>query len=214
MDALVKSRKSHIFAHQPHGHYVEPQWVSERLFEEEEFEGPILDPGCGWGRILTAAVINGYKTMGSDVVKRRPCDCGEFRHLNFVSMQDSNAPSLWWSLAGAIVCNPPFHLMKEFCLKACSLMQDRKNEWGSKITRVAMIVPVRRLPAAIWLEEDLPLYKVLLLTPRPSMPSADHIKAGGYVGGGTQDFAWLLFKRNHLRRPTMSWLHRDGTKVR
>jgi hypothetical protein len=201
----VRRRDSHIFARQDVDHYVEPEWVSERLFDEEEFDGPILDPCCGWGRILQAARTAGYKTKGSDVVQRKGC-----RHENFVAMQANDRANRWWAQAGALICNPPFELMREFCFKACSLMRQK----GSRITKVAMIFPVRRLPAAIWLEEELPLYKVLFLTPRPSMPTAEYIQAGGKVGGGTQDYCWVIFKRGFTRKPTIGWLHRDGAKLK
>jgi hypothetical protein len=47
-----KRRSSHIFERDEHDHYVEPEWVSERLFDVEQLQGPILDPACGWFRIL------------------------------------------------------------------------------------------------------------------------------------------------------------------
>jgi hypothetical protein len=55
---LRRPRHSHIFARDSAGHYVEPLWCSARLFEAESFGAPgaqILDPACGWGRIMQAA---------------------------------------------------------------------------------------------------------------------------------------------------------------
>ena len=37
----------HIWNKEPDGFYVEPFWVSERLFEVEKFDGTIWDPACG-----------------------------------------------------------------------------------------------------------------------------------------------------------------------
>jgi hypothetical protein len=43
------------------------------------------------------------------------------------------------------------------------------------------------------------------------MPTGDYIKAGGKVGGGKQDFCWLVFDHDHEGPPVVLWLHRDGT---
>ena len=40
-------RASHIWDKEKLGFYVDPQWVSERLFEVEKFIGSIWDPCCG-----------------------------------------------------------------------------------------------------------------------------------------------------------------------
>ena len=70
---------------------------------------------------------------------------------------------------------------------------------------------MRRLPAAgRWLSR-LPLARIWLLTPRPSMPTGDYIKAGGKVGGGKQDFCWLVFDHDHEGSTVVLWLQRDGT---
>jgi hypothetical protein len=75
---------------------------------------------------------------------------------------------------------------------------------------VALLVPLRRLPAARWLA-SLPLETVYLLTPRPSMPPGTWIDAGNVPGGGSQDFCWLVINRTLTTgAPRLRWLHRDG----
>jgi hypothetical protein len=205
--AILKPRKSHIFGEDPRGHYVEPTWVSERLFEEEAFDDSILDPAVGWGRITTAAYTHGYRTMGCDIVNRHPSDCRDFRIMDFTAVLEDR-DYRWLGKAGAIVTNPPFRLIREYTLRACSIMQDHDGSIGSRVTKVAVIFPVRRLPAASWLEQ-LPLARVLMLSPRPSMPTGKYIASGGRVGGGTTDFSWLIFQRDYKGQPSMGWLHRD-----
>jgi hypothetical protein len=204
MTAVTESRPrdSHIFQRDATDHYVEPNWVSARLFEVEEFNGPVLDPAVGWGRITTAAYHLNFQTMGCDIVNRHPCNCSDFRLLNFTAVLEEKDYS-WLSQAGAVVTNPPFNLLREFTLRACSLMTI------GKVTKVALIFPVRRLPAAHWLEQ-LPLARVLMLSPRPSMPTSKHILAGGSVGGGTVDYSWAIFQRDYKGQPSMGWLHRDA----
>jgi hypothetical protein len=71
---------------------------------------------------------------------------------------------------------------------------------------------VRHLNAAHWLQE-LPLRRVWLLTPRPSMPPGSWIAKGNKPGGGTQDFCWIIFCRGYKGEPTINWLHRDAAST-
>jgi hypothetical protein len=176
------------FAHRPlaahrwdkelHGWYVEPQWCSERLFDVEKFVGSIHDPCCGIGRLADAAHSAGYTTHASDLVDRG--------YWNLKGCADFLACSR--ALAKNIVCNPPFNRCDDFVRHALGLT--------SPDGKVAMIWLVRRLNAARWLA-DTPLARIHLLTPRPSMPPGQVILAGEKPGGGTQDFAWLVFEHGH-----------------
>jgi hypothetical protein len=197
----MKKRESHIFDRDADDWYQEPHWVSERLFETENFGqagATIWDPCCGEGRILESAFRAGYSTYGSDVVDRRK---NGFAH-NFEKFDFTGGAFSFW-LDMQIVTNPPFDQIQEVAEKCVYVAK----------SKVALICPVRRLNAAhSWLKQ-LPLSKVLLLTPRPSMPSGSHIAAGGKVGGGTVDFCWLIFdksKRHPNSVTTMDWLHRDA----
>jgi hypothetical protein len=129
----------------------------------------------------------GYNAAGSDIVDRghdstrTPSD-----FLTSTTVFDN------------IVTNPPFDIAPQFITHAVKHAR----------RKVAAIFPVRRLPAATWLQA-LPLAKVLMLTPRPSMPSGSFIAAGGKVGGGTVDFAWLIFDHAAEGPAMMGWLARD-----
>jgi hypothetical protein len=180
---------AHVWAKEESGFYVEPQWCSERLFEVEKFSRFIWDPACGLGRIITAARAAGYITLATDIVDRGcfPFDgCVNFFHRN-------RTPK-----ARDIVCNPPFDLCDAFVKHALRLTTGK----------VAMIWLLRRLNAARWLV-NTPLARVYLLTPRPSMPPGHVILAGEKPGGGTQDFAWLIFEHGHVGSPELHWLQRE-----
>jgi hypothetical protein len=110
----------------------------------------------------------------------------------------------------SVVCNPPFDYVEEFCRHALDL--------GA--LKVAMIMLTRSLNAAHWLTE-LPLRRVWFLTPRPSMPTGEFIKRVERgeldpdgkplkVGGGKQDFCWLVIQKGYSGEPGLCWLHRDG----
>lgn len=196
-----KERKSHIFERDERDHYVEPQWVNDRLFAVEDFgSNGILDPCAGWGRIPDAALKAGYKTIASDVVDRGVSKLHEFRKLDITALYDEVTYE-WWRQADSIVTNPPFDQIENVARRCCALAAHK----------VALICPLRRLPAARnWMTSlRAPLSKVWILTPRPSMPSGLHITDGGKVGGGTVDFVWLVFDKTHNGPHTFDWLHRD-----
>lgn len=178
---------AHKFKRQRHEHYVDEAWCSVRLFDEEAFAWPIWDPACGWGRIGDAASARGDGCISTDLIRRGYGTGG----VDFLKTRKM------WGGARSIVCNPPFDLMEEFATHALKLGAEK----------VAMIALVRRLPAARWLQKT-PLTCVWLMTPRPSMPTGRHIKQGGKVGGGTQDFCWLIWERGYTGFPVIRWLYR------
>lgn len=188
-DILARVENSHIWQREEHEHYVEPEWVSRRLFEVEQFEGPVTDPCCGFGRIPEAAKEAGYIIGARDIVDRGYASPA-FQVCDFLSDKFRY---------GDIVCNPPFDQFRIFAEHALTLAKGK----------VAMIWLVRTLPAARWLQ-DTPLARIWLLTPRPSMPPGHTITAGEKPGGGKQDFCWLIWSRQHEGSPTIGWLRRDG----
>jgi hypothetical protein len=200
-DGTATPRHSHIFKRESHGFYVEPSWVSIRLFAVEDFGATgarILDPACGWGRILQAAKLAGFTVVGSDIVDRRN-DFGAFTQFPFTIcdfLARSPIGSAW-----SVVCNPPFDHSEAFCDRALKIAT----------YKVAVLVPLRRLPAARWLRQ-LPLETIYLLTPRPSMPPGAWIAGGGKVGNGIADFVWLVFNLQMPagREPRLRWLQRRG----
>ncbi len=192
----MRRRQAHIFEKEKRGHYVEPAWCSRRLFEVEAFHGPIYDPACGWGTILNEALAVGYEAYGTDIVTRIKTARlrKSFARRDFLTDHTR--------IRGSVVCNPPFDHVQEFCEHALDLGADK----------VAMICLVRRLNAAHWLI-DLPLERIWLLTPRPSMPPGSWIAKGNKPGGGTQDFCWLVFRQRHTGSPQVGWLRRDIAEV-
>lgn len=186
-DEIKRPEASHIWAREEHEHYVEPEWCSKRLFAVEKFEGTIDDPCCGFGRIPEAGRAAGYRVRARDIVDRgfAGCEVGDF--LKGGDTLDN------------VVSNPPFDIFQPFALHALKLTK----------RKVAMIWLVRTLPAARWLRAT-PLSKVLLLTPRPSMPPGHTITAGEKPGGGKQDFCWLIWDKAHTGPASIGWLHRDN----
>jgi hypothetical protein len=197
---IKRAENSHIWQREEHEHYVEPEWCSRRLFEVEKFEGGILDPACGFGRVVRAARTAGHHAVGSDIEQRAE---GFMYALDFLTSDFPHEilmPGV--GECANVVSNPPFNLFRQFA--ECALA------WAPR--KVAMIWLVRTLPAARWLQ-DTPLAKILYLTPRPSMPPGHVITAGEKPGGGKQDFCWLIWDKAHVGPASVGWLHRDGTAM-
>lgn len=184
-----KKLDAHIWAREENEHYVEPEWCSRRLIEEEGFEGAIWDPCCGFGTIPKAALAAGFAVTASDLVDRG-YKGDSFHVINFLG-----------TLGGCdnIVCNPPFNIAEEFALHALKLAS----------RKVAMVFPTARLNAAHWLRAT-PLKRIWFMTPRPSMPPGHVIMAGGKVGGGKMDYCWLVWDAEHWGPAQARWLRRDN----
>ena len=182
-------RLSHVWNREAADHYVEPHWVSIRLFETEDFDRTqvLLDPCTGFGRVATAAKAAGYIVIAADIIDRGYAGC---EIQNFLERK---------SVPPSVVGNPPFNSVEAFARHALDL--------GAR--KLALLFPTPRLNAARWLK-DLPLRRVLLLSPRPSMPPGHVIARGEKPGGGKVDFSWLVFERGYAGSPELAWLHRDG----
>jgi len=212
VDAVEK--RAHLFQRHPEDYYIEPEFCSERLFATEHFEGTIVDPSCGSGRIVLAARAHRErvsrlgdnritKALGYDIVRRSKV-CNEDLEDFLTSDYETDN----------IVSNPPFGL----CGKASTkngLKEDFayvKKALATAEKKVALLLPLPWLTGADkgeWLRTT-PLAKVLIITPRPSMPPGPVIEAGLAPGGGTEDFAWMIWDHKHKGPPTLGWLNRDG----
>ena len=196
---MSKKRKlnAHLWERHPDDWYVEPEGVSARLFDMEDFgDDPlILDPACGSGRIVRAAHEAGYAAVGADKVSRT-IDCSHV--CDFLT--EKFAGFDW------VVSNPPFSLCAmryrndpppPFVVKALSVAR----------VGVAMLLPLPWLAGATrsrWLASS-GLARVLVCVPRPSMPPGPVIEAGEDPGGGEEDFAWFIFRKGHTDPWTGGW---------
>lgn len=184
----MRQRKSHIWDRDPLDWYVEPRWVSQRLFDREGFEGPIVDPCAGSGNIYKSAIRAGHKATAFDIKSRFP----ECKERDFFTDRVSYSN---------IVTNPPFHGSQEFVDLAIK----------RTLRKCALILPTVWLNGdarSRWLEKT-PLARVLLITPRPSMPPGHVIEAGEKPGNGTKDYAWFIWDKQSRLPPRIGWLRRD-----
>jgi hypothetical protein len=139
--------------------------------------------------MVTAARAAYVPAMGSDIVDRG---------LPGTIVRDFFD---WREPVGNIVSNPPFAIAERFVAHALTIARQQ----------VAMLLPV------IWLQGDrrsrwletTPLERVLLITPRPSMPPGVAIMAGQKPGSGTKDYAWFIWSRGYTGTATIGWLRRN-----
>ena len=149
--------------------------------KSKSFEGTIWDPCCGWGCIVQAANDIGRWTYGSDIVDRGAAEKVKgglvWFQNDFLRAPSANSHAAVvikgiTRFPFSIVANPPFNRLQEFVARAL----------GLGAGKIAFIWRLQRLAAARWLR-DVPLARIYLMTPRPSMPPGSHIEAGGFVGG-------------------------------
>lgn len=191
MRGPLRKRESHLWDRHPQDWYIEPNWVSERLFTAERFEGRVWDPAAGSGRILQSAHEAGLEVIGSDVVCRVP---GAYQAVDFLECTvEAGEPN--------IVSNPPFGIAERFVAHALELAE----------RRVAMLLPANWVQGdkrSRWLETT-PLRRVYFVTPRPSMPPGPAIAAGQKPGNGTTDYAWFVWLRGYDGPAEVRWLRRS-----
>jgi hypothetical protein len=190
-DVATRPLNAKIWEREANEHYVEPGWCSARLFQEEQFDGGIYDPCCGFGTIVIEALKAGKAAYGSDLVQRG-WDSTRTPH-DFLSSADERHDN--------IACNPPFNIAGRFAEHALKLAR----------RKVALVFPTARLNAAHWLQ-GTPLKTIWLMTPRPSMPPGHTILAGEKPGGGKMDFCWIVFEQGFQGIPELRWLRRGGLK--
>ncbi len=181
--AKAKKKNAHLWARHPEDWYVEPAWCDTGLFRAVRFEGPIVDPCCGYGRILNAAHAAGYQTFGMDIVDR-----GAARRHSFVlgDFRQTDTPFR------NIVCNPPFALADAFLAWALRSAQKKAalllpSSWANADKRAALL-------------QTLPLRHVLALSPRPSMPPGTVLEAGQPAGNGPHRFRVVRVRTRPCRR--------------
>ncbi len=171
--------------------YVDPAWCTEALLREVLFDGPIHDPAAGIGTIVDACrefpVSFGVVT-GADIVDRAH---GKFKVQDF--LKDDHPRK-------NVITNPPYKLAEAFAYRALMVAQ----------RRVALLVNLKFLASQrrYILFQETPVEHVLVCSQRPSMPPGEWlIKEGEKIrGGGSIDFAWIVWGRGYNGRPDIRWI--------
>lgn len=201
----LRKRESSMWEREANDWYVEPEWCSARLFEEERFEGRVHDPACGMGNIVKSARAADLYATGSDIVRRIEEDEEDDERIcDYVEDFLSQEPSIRFD---NIVSNPPFKLCDDrktgrfpFVERALQLAHHK----------VALLLPSKWIQGdkrAAWLATT-PLRRVWFISPRPSMPPGQVLEAGHKPGNGTTDYAWFVWLKGYDGAPEIRWLRR------
>jgi hypothetical protein len=190
----LRKRKSHLWVRDKHDFYVEPEWVSRRLFEVESFES-VWDPSCGSGRIVQSARLHGIPALGTDIVRRsKYCS----KAVDFFTIRHVARRS--------IVSNPPFAVAEAWVRHALGLV-DRVDG------KLALLLPsnwIQGNARSRWLSKT-PLVRVYFICPRPSMPPGYLALSKAPPRNGTTDYGWFVWDtgRKRRRKPEIDWIFRD-----
>ena len=168
--------------------FVEPIAATTFLLEREPIRGPVWDPCCGMGNIVAACKAHGLEAVGTDLRSRSQRATWDGRLCPTANFLEFPAPNLAPEVR-TIMMNPPYgnaKLAEAFIRHALTFDVDK----------VCAFVNAKFLfgaGRAKGLFKDHPPMRVYPVTPRPSCPPGEHILDGGKVGGGVENFAWIVW---------------------
>ena len=196
----------------PYDWFVEPYRATEQLLDTIDFGDDLIwDCCCGRGNILDVAERWGHPTFGSDIVDRKPRH--KFQRGNILT-QIAKMPTRP-GRSTSIISNIPFsyeadigekiisHCLVAYPVRIAAFMVPisflaGQNRWG----RMLFEPRVPKRPS-----------HTLIYTERHSMPPGHLLESGQMEeGGGTMDYAVLVFQHPHRWRTETVWV-RPGARV-
>jgi hypothetical protein len=202
------AKAAHSWERDPDNWYVENTWVSRRLFEVETFRGRIVDPCAGMGNIMQGAKEAGTKVYSYDLRDRGFSGVyGGYDFLNAGAYMPGIFPT------ENIVSNFPYGKVQDG-------VESQRPRLEEEFVRIALERTTGKVAAFLdanwmagskrgqWLE-TLPLYRVYVVSPRPSCPPGTFLQRGGKAGNGSKDYCWYVFLHGYSGSPTVHWLRRD-----
>ena len=198
----TKAKEAHVWARDELDWYREPSRCTTQLLAVEAFVGSVYDPCCGAGSTIEALLAAGHEAWGSDIRRRVPLDTPWWRgERDFLAERYDYAN---------VVMNPPYFSGKgteAFIRRALEVVEGK----------IAVFVDRRFLTGqgrARGLYRQHPPTRVWEITPRPSCPPGEWLEAGNKAGGGTADYAWLVWDQTAPRGGTsLGWLTVDNSGI-
>lgn len=170
-------------------HYPTPLQAVYPLFRHLAIPRVFREPACGEGHIAEIATGYGHEVIATNLVDRGYGEHG----VNFLHEKKARA--------SCIVTNPPFSLDEEFVEHAFRLGVDLaifflRLKWLCGADRYRDIMGPR------------PPCLVLPFIQRITFYAGDTAE-GDQPGWNTEDFAWFVWRKGFLGKPTIDWLSRD-----
>lgn len=191
---MTVGKKTSSFEREVDDWYVEPGWTVDLLLSAISFTGSIWDPACGAGTILKACQRAGHNNvMGTDLIDRGYGLGG----LDFLDLSPERS-----GREDNIITNPPYKHTEAFIKQSLELCHNK----------AAFIVPLKFLSSnsRFFLFDDLPIWRVCILSSRPSMPPGRYIDPETFTYNCDDPNP----KRGYTGIPGIIWLKREGAKAR
>ena len=204
----MREKKAHTWDRDALNWYVEPVWVSQRLFREVDMPGTVLDPCAGMGQVVTGGALSGVEVIARDIADRGFNVGGAH---DFFDAEDWRARPV---AADHIVSNPPYGVRDR------AAIPPHRKRWEEEFVRLALerattLVCVflrsgwaHGKERGTWLE-TMPLWRIYSLGPRPSCPPGSALVNGTAAGSGQIDYSWFVFRKGYSGYPEFRWLRRD-----
>lgn len=170
-------------------HFATPREAVYPLVRHLALPHHIEEPACGEGHIAEVFKEYGYKVTASNLIDRGYGEIGR----NFLMQAKRRASTL--------VTNPPFSLDEQFVLHAIHLGYDLavfflRLKWLCGADRYRDIMG------------PTPPCLVLPFIQRITFFAGDTPSAE-QPGWNTEDFAWFVWRKGFVGKPTIDWLSRD-----
>lgn len=170
-------------------HYATPRAAVYPLVRHLALPHHIEEPACGEGHIAEVLKEYGYKVTASNLIDRGYGKSGR----DFLLQKKRRAP--------AMVTNPPFSLADAFMLHAIELGYDV----------ACLFLSIKKLCGLDRYREIMsrtPPALVLCFIERITFFAGDTPSAE-QPGWNTEDFAWFVWRKGFVGKPTIDWLSRD-----
>lgn len=157
--------------------YPTPEWATEALFEEEKFEGLVLEPACGDGAMMRV------------IERHNPCEGYDILSGTDFLLEQRKFPN--------VVTNPPFKIAKEF-IEHAKVVADHKI---ALFLKLAFLEGQSRV--AMFRDTSFPLARVHVFSKRVTFhPGGIEDRKRS----GTMAFAWFVWDREHEGPATINWI--------
>jgi hypothetical protein len=163
--------------------YPTPAPATRSLLAREDFGPCVWEPACGDGAISEVLREAGLSVISTDLVDR---GYGTPR-IDFLMERQLLAPQ--------IITNPPYKNAEAFVRKALDLGAEKV----AMLLRLAWLEGLERKR----LFESTPIARVHVASKRLSMQRAGTESGNG--GGSMIAFAWFVWERSYVGRPTLDW---------
>lgn len=169
------------------GFYPTPRWVTRQFLDHEKFEGSILEPACGDGRMSKVLEKAGYKVKSSDLYDRGYGKTGK----DFLKRSKE---------VDNIITNPPYEVCLDFILHGLKLYKKKM----AFIVRLSFLGSGGRYSK---LFKKNPPSRVYILCKRPTMALRNPLTG---KKPNAVDYCWLVWDKSHKGPPGIIWIYPEN----